>query len=884
MKTGDFFDELLSRMTNDGLKISISELDKTPGIHRCGTLKKPNSKDGAYQIYTGLCNGAWWQDWNSGIKGRLYSKESNRMSKKEKEELKIMIEENKKLWRQETHERKVQSAQIAEEYWDMANDLPDNKQNHKYLKHKKVNSYGLRVDSEGALLIPAYNQQGEMQGIQRIFWRNGKSEKRNLKNTIMAGAFCPIMSTNGESDPLLIAEGYATGASLHMATGKEVWVTFGAENLLEVTKIAREKYKYRKIVVCADYDPPSKGFPNEGGKGVAKANEAMLSIGNSYLAICPHAGEAKFDFNDLCVQKGFNEVEKTISKILEGKPHNSCAMPEGYKIIKEGENEGLYYKNITEDIRIGSALEVLAHVRTASSEQWGIEVGFKDPDGKYHMKHLTYADIHVKQGWLPILVNSGWRGESRHYDDVQDYLVKAQPSTRITLVEKVGWINNKYYMLGNKIFGETGNEQFRMIQADAMHLYSQKGSYDKWKAYAKLCVGNPFLMFALAVGFAGPVLSLIDGSEGGGFMLYGNSSIGKTTISMLSSSAMGDPNKLVNTWRATVNGVEILAYLHNDNLVIFDELGQVRAEDLEEIIYMLGNGRGKVKSTQDGKKDNTKTWKVIIICTGEVNIAQKLRECGKKKRVGEEVRIIGIRIPDNHICNLHNYDSPFELMEDLKKGILANYGHAGVEFIKQITTPNELERIKGEGEKFINKVVNKLCAPYNATPPILRGAKRFALVAYAAKLAVKYNILPAEFKNKDYIKAVFSAWLADSEFAGPAKDLVILAHVYKFFEDYRKSNFHNFSDPVKITGELYGYTGLNRKNCKPTDFIMKKDKFIKILCEPYDPEAVIRVLKDNNMLRLENKQNKGQTRVTIPGEIQDWKYVITLNKDANKGV
>lgn len=53
---------------------------------------------------------------------------------------------------------------------------------------------------------------------------------------------------------MLIAEGFATGASLRLSTGFAVLVAFNAENLEAVARMARKRYAGREIVLCADND------------------------------------------------------------------------------------------------------------------------------------------------------------------------------------------------------------------------------------------------------------------------------------------------------------------------------------------------------------------------------------------------------------------------------------------------------------------------------------------------------------------------------------------------------------------------------------------------------------------------------------------------------
>ena len=84
-----------------------------------------------------------------------------------------------------------------------------------------------------------------------------------------------------------------------------------------------------------------------------------------------------------------------------------------------------------------------------------------------------------------------------------------------------------------------------------------------------LCVGNARLVFSICVAFAGSLLRL-GHEESGGFHLRGNSSVGKSTGQHLACSVWGSRD-YKQTWRATINGLEGIAALYNDGLLVLDE-------------------------------------------------------------------------------------------------------------------------------------------------------------------------------------------------------------------------------------------------------------------------------------------------------------------------
>ena len=109
---------------------------------------------------------------------------------------------------------------------------------------------------------------------------------------------------------LCIAEGFATGATIHEATGYPVAVAFNAGNLVPVAKAIRERFAELRLIVCADDDAAAEGNP-----GISKATEAAGSVGG--LVAIPDFGndrpEGATDFNDLAQQLGMQTVERAIA-------------------------------------------------------------------------------------------------------------------------------------------------------------------------------------------------------------------------------------------------------------------------------------------------------------------------------------------------------------------------------------------------------------------------------------------------------------------------------------------------------------------------------------------------------------------------------------------
>lgn len=461
----EFQNQVIILMQADGFQIAAQELKADGEFHRCQDKNKgrPN-QDCSYIIHDKMRNPvAYWHNFRTEKDGKYIAGGNKPLTKREQKEAQDLERVFYEEVRKEQERRYTDAAIRANKIWNNAKEIEWGAQGdvHPYLRRKKIAAFGIRVNEEGKLLIPIFNESNQLQSIQFI---NLLGKKKNLSKAKMTGGYFVIPPTEGaDSDVILIAEGYATGASLHMASGLETWISFGIGNLANVAKILDKKYPDKKKVFCADNDNLEDGAGKLGGIGAKKAKEACDLIGNSYLAICPITNDKKTDFNDLHVEKGLEEVAHFIRDVIARDPQNVCTIPANYLLIKDGEQSGLYYKGKdgSSMIRIGDAIEVLANASTGDRNGWGLEVRFLDPDGKEQKKIIRYADIQGKPTWLGILSDGGWKGDPNYYSLVQKYLLAVSPTRRVVLVNKIGWVNERCYVLPGQTYGDKRNEEYR---------------------------------------------------------------------------------------------------------------------------------------------------------------------------------------------------------------------------------------------------------------------------------------------------------------------------------------------------------------------------------------------------------------------------------------
>jgi phage/plasmid primase-like uncharacterized protein len=271
---------------------------------------KRGQKSGEYFQHPDAPFNGFFKDYRRGAEGR-WRADMGAAPKLSPAEQAAADEERRQ--RDEKTKRKRQAAYdaaavTAEQAWNAAKPAPAT---HAYLKKKRVHPHGIRIGADGRLVIPVYDKDGRLRSVQYIA-RNG----RKLFHTggQAGGGHYIIGAITAAAHIVLVCEGFATGASLHEATGHPVIVAFDADNVVKVAAWLRQKYPGALFVVCADDD---KWKPEKKNAGVRAGRKAADILGAA-LAIPDFTGiDGKpTDFNDLAEKRGGGEVARQIKAAL----------------------------------------------------------------------------------------------------------------------------------------------------------------------------------------------------------------------------------------------------------------------------------------------------------------------------------------------------------------------------------------------------------------------------------------------------------------------------------------------------------------------------------------------------------------------------------------
>jgi putative DNA primase/helicase len=291
--------------------IAPNEIIADGKIHRCDAEGKNGRGDGAYLLHLdGVAAGGFenhrdgrgWENWRADI-GR-------KLSVAEEQEIQKRIKAQRAAREQEDAARLIETKARAKAIWGASTRLVGA---HQYLSAKGIDAHKSRLfndalmiagmDCMGSLVVPMRDASGELCQLQFIA-PNG--EKRYLSGPKPSGLYFSIGTA---TNVVCIAEGFATAASIHQATGYATAVAFDCGNLEHVAKTLREKLPAAKIILCADDDNRTEGNP-----GLSKATAAAHSIG-AYLAIPDFGADrtgAASDFNDLGRIDGPEAIKRCI--------------------------------------------------------------------------------------------------------------------------------------------------------------------------------------------------------------------------------------------------------------------------------------------------------------------------------------------------------------------------------------------------------------------------------------------------------------------------------------------------------------------------------------------------------------------------------------------
>lgn len=291
-------------------------------------------------------------------------------------------------------------------------------------------------------------------------------------------------------------------------------------------------------------------------------------------------------------------------------------------------------------------------------------------DGKVYDEVVPATALATKREVI-MLANKGVSStdlNARSLIEYFDLFLEKNRLNRSLVVSHLGYV-------GEHFVHPLLESKFRIVPPDEGELQRLnaircKGTVQEWinNVLAPL-YDNPKALFPVVSSFASVLFKphdltpiLVD--------ISGVSSSGKTSVQKACASVWGKPSEYISSMLTTKIAIERMAAFLNAYPLILDDTNTAHdPKALQQMIYMFGNGTGKMRGSLDGSR-GTSSWQSVFITTGENNILEYTNSQGSAARV----------IP---MTNFKFVNKNADYFAILNQSVEKYYGSIGLEFIKR---------------------------------------------------------------------------------------------------------------------------------------------------------------------------------------------------------
>jgi putative DNA primase/helicase len=458
--------------------------------------------------------------------------------------------------------------------------------------------------------------------------------------------------------------------------------------------------------------------------------------------------------------------------------------------------DGVWYENPPDPpIWVCAELTIIGGPRDQYGDHHGHALTFTDRFGEPKQWAMPLELLEDRREYRKVLRRLGLQMNSSKQGTelLQTYLDLSHSKNAMTCVEKTGWYRQRY-VLPDAAYGPSQTQpQEQVVLQGLTHTvegYRQRGTLDEWRTQVgALCRGNRRLLFVVSMGFAAPMLTLLD-IEGGGVHLRGPSSEGKTTLLLVAASVWGEPSR-VERWRATATALEGVACAYNDNLLLLDELKEIDPREAGTTAYMLANGSGKRRGRPEGGNRPRLTWRVLFLSTGEISLAQHVEQAGQRTYAGQDVRLVDLPAEagtgNGVFEDLHGHANGQVFADCLRRQVHEAHGTVGRAFLEELVKdlPATVAEVRSAADLFMQRL------PSTATGQVRRVGTRFGLIGAAGELATDFGLTGWNTGDAmDAAACCFDAWVSQRGGMSSSDEERALAQVRLFVERYGEARFH----------------------------------------------------------------------------------------------
>lgn len=614
------------------------------------------------------------------------------------------------------------------------------------------------------------------------------------------------------------------------------------------------EWEGRAVEIVFDADSQTNPQVSKARRGLANElirRGAVVKI----LEMPAAAATGAKGIDDLLRVQGVDYVAEWFAKA------RAASLPVGQRTKVQGvtfevKDEGVYAledygDGVPRPVFVCSPLRIISDTCDEDGRNYGRLLRFLTPRGEWREWAMPMSLLKGDgQEYRGELLDQGVTLGGRKARELLATYLNQKPERQATSVGRMGW-HAGAFVLPQTVFGAPDGEEIYLQTLQRNWLIRQAGTLEEWRAeVAALCVGNSRLAFAVSVGFAAPLLGLV-GGESGGFHIRGGSSKGKSTAQYVGGSVWGGGEKgYLLRWRATANGLESVAEMHNDGLLCLDEIKELDPREAGEVAYMLGNGQGKLRMEKRIALRRPLEWRLLYLSSGELSLAEHVEKAGKRLYGGQEVRLVDIEADAGKgfglFEDLHSFKGGNALSEHLRMVTSRYYGTAMPAFLAKLVA--EKETVKTQYRNFA-EAFRKDTLKHDSTFEASRVANRFALVAFAGKLASEYGITGwIEPEAENAAALLFADWL-ERKGQRPTDDQLIVRQIRHFIEA-QSARFRLIGAGIKPDERpIYEQAGYVEKGEQDgATYYFSQEVFRKTVCAGLDATHAAKVLQQRGWL------------------------------------
>jgi hypothetical protein len=545
-------------------------------------------------------------------------------------------------------------------------------------------------------------------------------------------------------------------------------------------------------------------------------------------------------------------------------------VPMGYSIQNENGAQRCLFK-MTEDGRkafCDNPVLITGWVSNRTTGNKGLELSWRSR-GKWRRVVRDRSILLDKGKIIGAIADTGFPIADPNKKMMVEYLVAYQQQNIAHIrtkhiSEQMGWQRGDTFLAGPTAIG--GDIEFNSADAGEMQLVDavhKEGDFDKWKGAISKITKFPRVAFALYASFVPPLLNILKSSSFGIDWSYQTSS-GKTTTLRVAASVWGSPDErsgqsYIRSWGGTSFGIERLASVYNGLPLLLDDSKRARSYQGKSVIgptlYTIVNGIADVRATRYGLK-HTRYWRTVLLSTGESRLIDATKDGGTAARClclwgqpfGETTKSTG------------------QIIRDLNRILIRNYGHAGPKFVEWLIEHKEEWPRWTEQLADLAKEMEGACGRIVDSGVVSRITEYMAILELTGRLVHRALDLPWKFDSP--IKNLAPDLATGASCTDRASEA--LDHAYEWALANR-SRFWSKSNEEKTQIPPGGWLG--RWDMDPDRPWGTEDtwEWIGFLRGPlfdelersgYEPESCIRLWADRDWLnRLKDKRQTVVSRV-----------------------